>query len=168
MQELLKADNRVIGRFDSRFKGIGYDPNGSHFDPSFETLRAAYTATINDYLRNDLKYETDLTYETLAGISWNWNSAQNRYLQVEQSLSRAMSQNPAMKVWVAAGYYDLAISYGATEHALHEMMLDPALLGNISLTTYDGGHMLYNSGPALKKFKSDFETFLDSTLHPKQ
>jgi carboxypeptidase C (cathepsin A) len=166
-EELLKSGNRVVGRFDSRFTGIGYDPRGNHFDPSFEALRGAYTATINDYLRNDLKFETDLPYETLANISWDMGNVQNKYLEVEQTLGRAMSQNPAMKVWVAAGYYDLAISYAATEHALRQMFTDPALRANISLTTYEGGHMLYNYEPNLKKFKSDFQTFLNNTLHPK-
>jgi carboxypeptidase C (cathepsin A) len=165
--ELLKSENRVIGRFDSRFTGIGYDPRGSNFDPSFEAVRGAYTATINDYLRNDLKFETDLPYETLADISWNLSNVENKYLEVERALGRAMSHNPTIKVWVAAGYYDLAISYNATEYALRQMLIDPVLNANISLTTYESGHMIYNSEPSLKKFQSDFQSFLNNTLHPK-
>ena len=166
-KELLKSENRVIGRFDSRFTGIGHDPRGSGFDPSFEAVRGVYTATINDYLHRDLKFETDLPYETLAEISWNFSGAENKYLEVEQTLGKAMSENPTMKVWVAAGYYDLAIPYSATDHALRQLLIDPALNGNISQTTYDGGHMLYNSAPALKKFKADFESFLRNTLRLK-
>ena len=86
---------------------------------------------------------------------------------MEQTLGKAMSENPTMKVWVAAGYYDLAIPYSATDHALRQLLIDPALNGNISQTTYDGGHMLYNSAPALKKFKADFESFLRNTLRLK-
>ena len=163
-EELLKPENRVVGRFDSRFTGIGYNPRGNNFDPSFEAVRGAYTATINDYLRNDLKFETDLPYETLAPVSWN---LQNGYLDVEQDLGRAMSENPAMKVWVAAGYYDLAISYSATEYALRQMFIDPAVRANISLTFKEGGHMIYNNESSLKKFKSDYQIFLNRTLHPK-
>jgi len=166
-EELLKSENRVIGRFDSRFTGIGYDPRGSHFDPSFENVRGAYTATINDYLRNDLKFETDLPYETLANVSWNFSNVQNKYLEVEQTLGRTMSQNPAMKVWLAAGYYDLAVSYRATEYALCQILIDPALRSNISLTNYEGGHMIYNTEPALRKFKADFQVFLNNTLQKK-
>ena len=166
-EELLKPENRVIGRFDGRLTGIGYNPRGNHLDPSFEAVRGAFTATINDYLRNDLKFETDLPYETLADISWDLSNVQNKYLDVEQTLGRAMSQDPAMKIWVAAGYYDLAISYSATKYALRQMLIDPALQPNLSLTTYEGGHMIYNNEPSLKKFKSDYQIFLDNTLHPK-
>ena len=165
-QELLKSDNRLIGRFDSRVTGMGYDPD-EDFDPSFEAIKGAYTATINDYLRSDLKFETDIPYETLAEISWNSNASQGKYLEVEHPLSEAMSQNPSMKVWVIAGYYDLAIAYSATQYAVRQLQIDPALRPNISLTTYDGGHMIYNNAPSRKQFKTDFETFLDTTLHPK-
>ena len=164
--ELLKADNRVLGRFDSRVTGIGYDPDGNYFDPSFEAVKGAFTATINDYLRNDLKFETDVPYETLAPISWN-SGSENRYLEVEQALSGAMSQNPSMKVWVTAGYYDMAIAYSATQYAVRQLLVDPALRPNLSLTLYEGGHMMYNNAPARKQFKADFETFLENTLHPK-
>jgi len=164
-QELLKSDNRLIGRFDSRVTGIGYDPD-EDFDPSFEAIKGAFTATINDYLRTELKFETDIPYETLASISWS-SGADNRYLEVEHSLSGAMSQNPSMKVWVVAGYYDLAIAYSATQYAVRQLMIDPALRPNLSLTTYEGGHMIYNNEPSRKQFKIDFETFLNNTLHPK-
>lgn len=78
-----------------------------------------------------------------------------------------MSQNPSMKLWVAAGYYDLAIPFSVTEYALRQMFFDPVLSANVSVTYYESGHMIYNSEPSLKKFKSDFETFLNNTLHPK-
>ena len=164
-QELMKGDNRLIGRFDSRVSGIGYDPDGDDFDPSFEAIKGAYTATINDYLRNELKFETDIPYETLAEISWK--GPESHYLEVERSLSNAMSQNASMKVWVVAGYYDLAIAYSATQYAVRQMLIDPALRPNLSLTTYEGGHMIYNNEPSRKKFKADFETFLNGALHTK-
>lgn len=162
--ELLKSDNRVIGRFDSRVTGIGYDPDGNYYDPSFEAIKGAFTATINDYLRNDLKFVTDVPYETLAELQWNNSGANGKYLEVEQSLSGAMSQNPSMKVWVAAGYYDLAIAYSATEYAVRQLQVDPAVRAHITLTTYEGGHMIYNNAPSRKQFKADFETFLGNTL----
>ncbi|HWB58675.1 MAG TPA: hypothetical protein VG733_04250, partial [Chthoniobacteraceae bacterium] len=145
--------------------GIGYDPDGDDFDPSFEAIKGAFTATVNDYLRNDLKFETDLPYETLAPISWK--GPESHYLEVERSLSNAMSQNPSMKLWVVAGYYDMAIAYSATSYAVKQLLVDPALRPNISLTDYEGGHMIYNNAPSRAKFKADFETFLNDALHPK-
>ena len=160
MQELLKSTNQVVGRFDSRYAGFGYDPEGDGFDPSFEAVRSSFTAAINDYLRNDLKFVTDLPYETLAPISWNLNNSKNRFFQVDETLGRIMTRNPALKVWAVAGDFDLAIASGATQYSLRQLTLDPALRPNLSLSTYESGHMIYTSPDVLKKFKADFEIFL--------
>jgi len=75
-----------------------------------------------------------------------------------------MSQNASMKVWVTAGYYDLAIAYSATEYAVRQLLVDPVLKPNLTLTLYDGGHMIYNNTPSRKQFKTDFETFMNNAL----
>ena len=73
---------------------------------------------INDYVRAELKYENDLPYEILTGRvrPWNYGSAQNRYVNVADTLRGAISQNRDLKVFVAAGYYDFATPYFAAEY----------------------------------------------------
>ncbi|MBM3153043.1 MAG: peptidase S10, partial [Chloroflexi bacterium] len=64
-KELLRDENRTVGRLDSRFKGIDRDSAGERFedDPSMNIIMGPYTAGLYDYVRNELKYESDLPYE---------------------------------------------------------------------------------------------------------
>jgi carboxypeptidase C (cathepsin A) len=168
--ELKKDENRNVGRLDSRIVGIadneGGGRDGGFFDPSMEAILGGYTAAMNDYARRELKYENDLSYEILTGRvqPWSYANVENEYLNVAETLKRAMTKNPFLKVWVANGYYDLATPYFATDYTVKHMGLDPAVRGNISLTYYEAGHMMYIHTESLKKLKADYSTWVAATL----
>src|SRR5690606_291337 len=111
-KELLRAQGRTVGRIDSRYTGVDRDSAGERFefDPSMSATQGPYTATLNDYLRGELGYQSDLPYEILANLyqSWSYKDVENRYLNVAETLRKAMSVNQYLKVHVANGYYDLA------------------------------------------------------------
>jgi carboxypeptidase C (cathepsin A) len=159
-EELLKSAGQAPGRFDSRYSGIVYEPEGDIGDASFVAVRGAFTAAINSYLRTELKFESDLPYNVLTDVGpWTFNS-ENRYLDVGGALGKAMSENPRLKVWVTCGYYDLAISYYSTQYTLDHMHLEPAIRQNLTLSKYDSGHMIYTDQPSLKTMRDDFGKFL--------
>lgn len=164
---LLMDRNREIGRYDSRFTGIRYQPGTDRpdFDPSDEAVNGPFTATFNDYVRRELHFESDLPYETLTNVR-PWKNAENRYLNVAEALRKAMSRNPYLKVWICCGHYDLATPYFAVVHTVNQMELDPSIRKNIHLTYYESGHMLYVYQPSLKKFKDDFSNFLADAIMP--
>ncbi|MEI8167881.1 MAG: peptidase S10, partial [Chloroflexales bacterium] len=64
VKELLRDEARTVGRLDSRFTGVDRDAVGerSDLDPSLAALVGPYTAALNDYVRADLKFESDLPY----------------------------------------------------------------------------------------------------------
>jgi carboxypeptidase C (cathepsin A) len=169
--ELRKDENRNVGRLDSRIVGIADNGGGrggdsGFFDPSMEAILGGYSAAMNDYARRELKYESDLPYEILTGRvqPWSYANVENEYLNVAETLKRAMTKNVFLKVWVANGYYDLATPYFATDYTVKHMGLDPAVRGNITLTYYEAGHMMYIHGDSLKKLKSDYATWVEATL----
>ncbi len=167
--DLLKDKNRSIGRYDARYTGIRLQPGTDtyDFDPSFEAVHGAFTSAFNDYVRRELKYESDLPYNILTSVEpWNFNNVQNSYLDVADNLRQAMSKHPYLKVWVCCGYYDLATPYFAAQHVVGQMHLDPAVRPNIALTYYPAGHMIYVQKESREKFRHDFEGFLDGALHP--
>jgi carboxypeptidase C (cathepsin A) len=166
--DLLKSQNRSIGRYDSRFTGIRLHPgtDTEDFDPSDEAVNGPFTAAFNDYVRRDLKFETDLPYETIAEVN-PWNFAENKYLDVATSLKEAMSRNPYLKIWVCCGYYDLATPYFAAQSVVRGMNLDAAIRDNIQFTFYESGHMLYIEREAREKFKDDLDRFLTGALSTK-
>ena len=165
VNDLLKDESRSIGRLDSRFTGIRLNPATDHqdFDPSVEAVNGPFNSAFNDYVRRDLRFETDLPYETIAEVN-PWTLAENKYLDVASNLKEAMSRNRYLKVWVCCGYFDLATPYFAAQNVMHAMNLDPVIRNNIDLTFYESGHMVYIDRASREKFKGDFDTFLGRTL----
>ncbi len=167
--ELLAGENRVIGRYDSRYKGYVRDrlANRMEQDPSFEAVASAFASTFNDYVRSELKYETDLAYEILASVGpWNWDQS-NSYVNVGETLAGAMTRNPFLKVHVSSGYYDLATPLFATQYTIDHLVIDPAVLKNFTLDSYTAGHMMYLNLPDLKKSKTDLARFIASAISEK-
>jgi carboxypeptidase C (cathepsin A) len=89
-KELLRHAKRTVGRLDSRFKGIDRDSAGEHFefDPSMSNITGPYTATLNDYVRGELKFESDLPYEILSErvFPWSYAEFENEYVNVAEPL----------------------------------------------------------------------------------
>lgn len=163
VKELLRDQHRTVGRLDSRFTGSDRDAVGEtvELDPSLAAITGPYTAALNHYVREQLGFSSDLPYEILTERVWPWsfNDHQNRYVDVAETLRRAMHRNPALRVHVASGYYDLATPYFATRYTLSHLALDPALRSQISESFYPAGHMMYiqeTSLSALKAVLADF------------
>lgn len=162
--ELLADEKKVIGRYDSRYKGYVRDRISEHMeqDPSFEAVASAFASTFNHYVRTELKYETDLTYEILTSVQpWNWDQA-NAYVNVGETLAGALTKNPFLKIHVSSGYYDMATPLLATRYTFDHLKVDPALQKNITLDSYEAGHMMYLNLPDLKKSKTDLARFIKS------
>lgn len=163
-KELLRDRRRTVGRLDSRFLGIDRDAAGEYCesDPSLDAIMGPYTAALYDYVRRELKFESDLPYEILNPKVWPWSFAdhQNRYVNVAETLRHAMCVNPHLKVHVANGYYDLATPYFATEYTFNRLELEPELRGNISMSYYEAGHMMYIHPPSLERLKANLATFV--------
>ena len=165
-KELLRDQERTVGRYDSRYTGIDRDAAGetSEYDPSYAAVLGVFTATMNDYVRTQLEYTSDLPYEILTGkvAPWNYGEYQNRYVEVAETLRQAMTQNPYLKVFVANGYYDLATPFLATRYTFDHLGLDPTLQKNLSMGYYEAGHMMYLHKPSLVQLKKDLAHFIES------
>jgi carboxypeptidase C (cathepsin A) len=167
-KELLRKEKRSVGRFDSRYKGIDAEAVGDRpdYDPSYAVIQGAYTAMLNNYLRTELKYESDLPYEILTGRvrPWDFGNAKNKYLNVAPELRKAMTKNQFLRVFVANGYYDLATPYFATEYTFNHLELDSKLEKHVSMGYYEAGHMMYLQKASLEKLRSDLGGFIQSAL----
>ncbi len=170
VKELLREQRQTIGRLDSRFTGIDYDAAGElyEFDPSYAAIQGPYTATLNDYIRRDLEFESDLPYEILTGNvgPWNYGQYRNRYVNVAETLREAMTKNPNLKVFVANGFYDLATPFLATEYTFSHMGLDESLRNNVIMGFYEAGHMMYIEKNSLIQLKADLSTFIEQAISP--
>jgi carboxypeptidase C (cathepsin A) len=163
--DLLREQSRTVGRYDSRFTGLRAYPgtDREESDPSDEAVDGSITSAFYQYVREDLKFQSDLPYERLAELQ-PWLFAKNKFLEVAESLKKAMNQNPYLRVMVCCGYYDLATPYFAAESVVHKMHVDPSIRNNLQLQFYDSGHMVYIELSSRKKLRTDFEQFVDSAL----
>jgi carboxypeptidase C (cathepsin A) len=125
-----------------------------------------YTAAFYDYARTELKVAEERKYEILSfavNSKWKWGGegfGGGGYVNVAEDLRTAMSKNPHLKVLVANGYYDLATPFFATEYTFDHLGLEPSLQGNVTLTYYPAGHMMYVHRPSLEKLKQDIAAFI--------
>lgn len=169
--ELLRDQRLIVGRYDARMTGPNLDATADtpDYDPSFTSVLGPFTATLNDYIRRDLKFESDLPYEILTGKvqPWDYNDARNRYLDVATTLADAITHNPYLKIFVANGYYDMATPYQATRYTFDHLGLPENLRANISMGYYDAGHMMYVNQPSLAKLKKDLAGFIRASLPAK-
>ena len=167
-KELLRERGLTVGRLDSRL--IGRDRLGvterAEYDPLLTNIMGPYTAAFYDYIRRELKFESDLPYEILSGFvhPWSYKEFENAYVNVAETLRAAMTYNPYLKVYVANGYYDLGTPYFATEYTFNHLGLDDSLRGNISMGYYEAGHMMYIHIPSLKQMKKDLAKFIKESM----
>jgi carboxypeptidase C (cathepsin A) len=164
VKELLRAEGKTVGRLDTRFTGFDRDSAGESFeyDPSSEAVGVGYVTLLNDYLRRDLGYETDLPFRASARLwrDWTWDENSNRYVNVSEDLRQAMTRNPALQVLFTSGYYDLATPYFDTPFSVAHLGLPEELRSNIAIAYYEAGHMMYIREADHAKFKRDVAEFI--------
>ena len=165
-KELLRDRRLVVGRLDSRFTSVEGDAAGEtdEFDLSNSALQGPYTAMFQEYVRNELKWESDLHYPTSGDVRpWSWDEFQNRYMDMTTALRSAMSHNPFLKVFVAQGYYDMATVMGGMEYNFAHLGYDKTFTDRVSFGYYEAGHMIYIRPSAHTALKQDILKFLDGT-----
>jgi len=164
-KELLRDRKRTVGRIDSRFTGIDRISAGDNIesDPSIDATGGVAASALNQYLREEIGFETDEIYEIMANDVWkNWDyeDFKGRYVDTSENLREVLSRSRGTKVLIANGYYDLATPHFATEYTMSHMGLDPEVRESIELTFYEAGHMMYIHQPSLKQLAADLRAFI--------
>jgi carboxypeptidase C (cathepsin A) len=162
---LLRDSAKVIGRYDSRFTGEDIDPlSGTmQYDPSNANISGSFVGAFNAYIRDELKFKTDVDYKAMANV-WPWDYAKNQYLNVAPTLHEAMTKNKYLHTWVVCGYYDMATPFAAAEYVVDHMGLTPKQSQRTQLTFYKAGHMVYISKNTIAKLHQDAVRFYGKVL----
>jgi len=165
-KELLRDQRLVVGRLDSRFTATDRDAAGERqeFDPSNTALQGAYTAVFNNYVREELGWESADQYFTSGDVRpWDYGEFQNRYLNLLEELRQTMARNPYLRVFITNGYYDMATPFAATEWTFDHLGYEPSYRERVSMGYYEAGHMMYIHPDMLRKFKEDVASFIESS-----
>jgi len=161
-KELLRDEGRTTGRYDARLTGVDANEagNGPEYDASDVAVTPVFYSCVVDYLSTELGYTSDLKYRMWNEDRAGWPDDSEGYLDMSDSLRRAMNKNPYMKVMFCCGWYDLACPYYATRYSVDHMDLGAKQMANISFRYYPAGHMMYIETSARESLAKDVASFI--------
>jgi carboxypeptidase C (cathepsin A) len=161
-KELLRDKGYTVGRLDSRYLGVDRQDIGLAPDYSAELTSwlHSFTPPINLYLREELKYKTDLKYNMFGPVS-PWDRSNDR---TGENLRQAMAQNPYLHVLVQSGYYDGACDYFNAKYNMWQMDASGKLKDRMSWKGYRSGHMMYLRKEDLQSSNEDLREFIKKSL----
>jgi len=163
-KDLLRDEGYTIGRLDSRYLGIDRQNAGDSYDYPAEltSWNHAFAPAINQYLREDLGFETDLQYYLFGPVN-PWSGGDPDYNGGEQ-LRQAMAQNPFLHVMVQSGFYDGATDYFTAKYVMWNMDPSGRLQDRMRFEGYRSGHMMYLRAEDLEASNEHIREFIQQSL----
>jgi carboxypeptidase C (cathepsin A) len=140
-KELLRDKGFTIGRLDSRYLGIDRKLAGEAPDYNSELTSwlHSFTPAINYYLRDVLKYKTDIMYNMFGPVR-PWDNTDDN---TGENLRQAMAQNPYLNVMIQSGYYDGATTYFDAKYSMWQLDPSGKMKSRLRFEGYRSGHMMY-------------------------
>tara|TARA_R110002049_G_scaffold2511_4_gene18394 strand:+ start:2612 stop:4114 length:1503 start_codon:yes stop_codon:yes gene_type:complete len=158
-KELLRDESgHTIGRLDSRYLGIDkFEAGGrTDYNPELSSWLHSFTPAINHYMKNELKFETDVKYNVFGDVR-PWDLSNDN---VREDLRSAMAENPFLHVMTQSGYYDGATTYSSAKYSLSQIDPSGKMQDRISFKGYRSGHMMYLRKEDLIKSNDDLREFI--------
>jgi carboxypeptidase C (cathepsin A) len=140
-KDLLREKGLTIGRLDSRYLGIDRQQAGDSPDYNSELTSwlHSFTPAINYYLRDVLKYKTDLQYNMFGPVR-PWDNSNDL---TGENLRLAMAENPFLHVMIQSGYYDGATTYFDAKYSMWQLDPSGKMKDRLRFEGYRSGHMMY-------------------------
>ncbi|MGB6557193.1 MAG: carboxypeptidase, partial [Pseudolabrys sp.] len=163
VKTLRSGDRKIVSQYDASFAADDPYPERRSSrapDPILDALSRAYGGAMATYARNELGFQTEMTYALLAGDvtgRWDWQGGRLQ-ASAEDDLRVLLAYGPSFRLMVAHGYSDMITPYAMTRYIIDHMpALDPP--DRVQLKLYRGGHMLYLDPQSRKTFSADAATF---------
>nr|WP_255698980.1 hypothetical protein [Luteimonas sp. Y-2-2-4F] len=167
-REVLRDAGLQVGAYDARFTlplaASGGDPVAD--DPAMGQYAPLYVATLHTHLREQLGVETARAYNAIEFRHVNarfWKGQPPLQDNHALALATAMRRNPALRVLVATGHYDLVTTTGAAEQAVALSGMPP---GRVTMRTYASGHMPYVGAASRAQLAADVRAFVAGGASP--
>ncbi len=157
-KELLRDRDRTIGRLDSRYLGLEEKRSGDRPDYNAELTSwlHSFTPAINYYLREELKFVTDIKYNMFGPVH-PWDRSGNN---TGKQLRQAMAQNPYLNVLIQSGYFDGATNYFDAKYNMWHLDPSTQMSDRIDFKGYRSGHMMYLRRADLESANDDLREFI--------
>jgi carboxypeptidase C (cathepsin A) len=161
-KELLREKGFTVGRLDSRYLGIDRQLAGNSPDYNSELTSwlHSFTPAINYYLRDVLKYKTDLQYNMFGPVR-PWDNTND---QTGENLRLAMAENPYMHVMIQSGYFDGATTYFDAKYSMWQLDPSGRMKDRLRFEGYRSGHMMYLRAEDLATSNEHIRDFIKKSL----
>ena len=166
VKNLRSADGMVVSRYDGSFAMDDPFPGNRGDrapDPVLDGFTRAYSGAFVGYARDELGFQTDMTYVLLSGETsngWNWRENGRNEPSVSDDLRVLLAFNPSFRLMIAHGYADLVTPQMASRYVLDHLppFTQPE---RAQLKLYSGGHMFYVADEPRKSFSADVKAFFN-------
>jgi carboxypeptidase C (cathepsin A) len=165
-KELLRDKGYTVGRLDSRYLGIDEKDAGEKPDYNAEltSWEHSFTPAINYYLRQDLKYKTDLKYNVFGPVR-PWDDKGENTDKTGANLRLAMAENPYLRLMIQSGYYDGSIcDYFDAKYSMWHIDASGRMNTRMTWKGYRSGHMMYLRKQDLVTATEDLRIFIKDAL----
>jgi len=165
-KDLMREEGLTVGRLDSRYRGMDRENAGDSYDhdPALTAWNHAFAPAINQYLREDVGFQTDLKYNLFGPVS-PWNRTGDN---TGENLRQAMAQNPFLHVLVQSGFYDGGTDYFNAKYNMWNMDPGGRLQDRMHFIGYRSGHMMYLRAEDLVTSNEDIRAFIRTALETAQ
>ncbi|MEO7978857.1 hypothetical protein [Flavobacterium sp.] len=160
---LLSKENLQIGLYDTRYnlplEHSGNDPVAD--DPAMGRYVPGFTAAFRELLSSKLNIDIQDTYKTIdwknISFQWQWSRKETKEgPDFTDDLNVVLRRTPNLKVFIAAGSYDLSTPIGYAKNTIKKANF---AADRVIFKEYESGHMLYlgNTGTL---FSDDIRSFI--------
>jgi carboxypeptidase C (cathepsin A) len=154
---------KIVSRYDADFAIDDPFPerrSSRGGDPILDGVSRAYGGAFADYARNELGFQTEMTYMLLANEvsgGWDWHGGRFQ-VSAEDDIRTLLAFSPSFRLMIAHGTSDMVTPYGMTRYVLDH--IPPIGTPNrAQLKLYRGGHMFYIDPQWRKAFSTDAAAF---------
>ncbi len=164
VRELKRSEGRVCGLYDASITSADPFSNRASYEgpePTLTAIGAPFTHGVNTMLREVIGIETNRHYHLLSyDVYHQWNLEQgsgalSREVGATDDLRYGIALNPAMKVHVSHGVFDLITPYFASKRILDLSPFTAEERTRIHFSTFLGGHMFYSWKESRRRFTKE-------------
>ncbi len=160
------GDGQVVSIYDGAETAADAYPERAHVtndDAVLDGYTRAYGALFAAYARNELRFETDMTYTLLStevNRQWDWDGRRAN-ASASDDIRDLLSVIPSFRLSVLHGYSDILTPYGVSKFVLNHLP-EQLAKGRTELKLYRGGHMFYSDPASRRQANEDMRGFYEA------
>ncbi len=162
------GEGRIVSLYDAADMAADAYPERSNVtndDSILDGYTRAYGALFAAYARNELRFETDMTYTLLSGEvnrQWDWDGRRSN-AAASDDIRDLLSVIPSFRLSVLHGYSDILTPYGVSKFILNHLP-EQLAKGRTDLKIYRGGHMFYSDPNSRQQANDDMRSFYQGEI----